>query len=77
MTQCAKCLDSGWRPNRDADGNRLWTPLMNDAIPCECGALRRIYAAQKATHKFCNCVRDGMPTKEQAAACLLSCPKHP
>lgn len=36
---CTKCGDSGWKPNLDANGERVWTPLMNDALPCECGAL--------------------------------------
>jgi hypothetical protein len=45
--KCPKCGDSGWRPNRDSNGDRVWTPLMNDGFPCECGALRRNYAAEK------------------------------
>jgi DnaJ-class molecular chaperone len=48
VTACPKCGGSGWKPNRDANGETIWTPLMNDALPCECGALARKIAAQKA-----------------------------
>lgn len=44
---CATCGDSGWAPNVDANGERVWLPLMNDAVPCKCGALARNYAAQR------------------------------
>lgn len=53
--KCAKCGGSGWKPHYDANGERVWLPLMNDALPCECGALARKIAAEKAGVS----VRDG------------------
>lgn len=46
---CKMCGGSGWVPNRDAEGNRVWLPFMNDAIPCGCGALAKRIAAEKST----------------------------
>jgi hypothetical protein len=43
---CPHCLDSGWKPNRDANGERVWLPLLNDALVCPCGALARKIAAE-------------------------------
>lgn len=45
---CQKCSGSGWKPHLDADGKRVWLPFMNDALPCECGALAKKYAMEKA-----------------------------
>jgi hypothetical protein len=42
-----KCNGSGWRPNY-VNGERVWLPLMNDALPCECGELARKYQLEKA-----------------------------
>jgi len=33
---CPKCNGTGWKPN----GDGIWRPFLNDAVPCECGALR-------------------------------------
>jgi hypothetical protein len=46
--QCPKCHGSGWKAHIDANGNRVWLPFMLDALPCECGALARRYAEEKA-----------------------------
>ena len=46
--RCPRCGDSGWRRNYGPDGKVIWLPFMNDALPCECGALARNIAAERA-----------------------------
>lgn len=50
VTTCPKCNDTGWMPNHDGNGERVWTPLMNDALPCGCGALARRMMTERAAH---------------------------
>lgn len=45
---CPLCDGSGWRLNRGPDGKVIWSFLLNDSVPCECGALRLRYAKEKA-----------------------------
>lgn len=33
-SECPKCDGTGWIPNYDEYGERVWLPLLNDALPC-------------------------------------------
>jgi hypothetical protein len=49
MINCKLCNDTGWKPNVDDAGDRIWLPLLNDALPCTCGALTRKQVDPKET----------------------------